>query len=145
MKRDDGSLQALCERKLLYARPSCTWWSFSARLGCSAAHCPAAGNPDGTAQGSETLFSQEPLGGKHSNQVLENTRRKKISLPQTSSTAVLVLLASLPPPASTDTRRENTVQAVKARDHSWCLCSPLWTVWTEVCWRGHIKHFAKKM
>lgn len=45
---------------------SFTWWSFSALLGYFAVHCPAVGNPDGTVQGSEMLFSQEPLGRKYS-------------------------------------------------------------------------------
>ena len=43
-----------------------TWWSFFELLGYSAAHCPAEGNPAGTEQGNEMLFSQGPLGKKYS-------------------------------------------------------------------------------
>lgn len=53
------------------------WWSFFDLLGYSAAHCPVVGSPDGTEQGNEMLFSQEPLGRKYSNYILENMRRKR--------------------------------------------------------------------
>lgn len=67
----------LRRKSVLQPLPRFTWWSFFDLLGYSAAHCPVVGSPDGTEQGNETLFSQEPLGGKYSNYILENMRRKK--------------------------------------------------------------------